>query len=47
MFRKLKEKFIQELVLVVPDLDKKIRMEVDMSDYAMKGVLSIKYKDRK
>jgi len=44
-FRALKEKFTKELVLAVPDLDKKIRMEVDVSDYAIGGVLSMEYKD--
>ena len=34
-------------MLVAPDLDKKIRMEVNVSDYAIEGVLSIEYKDRK
>ena len=34
-------------MLVVLDLDKKIRMKVDISDYAMGGVLYIEYKDRK
>jgi len=28
-FKKLKERFKKELVLVVPDLDKKMRMKVD------------------
>ena len=46
-FKKLKEKFTQELVLVAPDLDKKMRMEVDALDYAMGGVLSMKCEDRK
>jgi len=32
-------------VLAVLDLDKKMEMEVDGSDYAMKGVLSMKCKD--
>jgi len=45
MFNELKERFIKELVLVVLDLDKKIRVEVDISDYAMGGVLSIEYKN--
>ena len=44
-FRELKERFTKELVLAVPDLDKKMRMEVDASDYAMGGVLSMKCKD--
>ena len=33
VFRRLKERFTKELVLAAPDLDKKIRMEVDVSDY--------------
>ena len=44
-FKKLKERFTKELVLAALDLDKKIRMEVDTSDYAMGGVLSIKCED--
>ena len=46
MFRKLKEWLMRELVLAAPDLDKKIWMEVDMSDYVTGGVLSMEYKDR-
>ena len=34
-------------MLAIPDLDKKMRMEVDISDYATKRVLFIKCKDRK
>ena len=45
-FRELKERFTKELVLVAPDLDKKMRMEVDVSDYAMGGVLSMECKDK-
>jgi len=29
-------------VLAVPDLDKKLRVEIDASDYATGGMLSIK-----
>jgi len=32
-------------VLAVLDLDKKMRMEVDMSDYTIEGVLSIECED--
>jgi len=32
-------------VLTAPDLDKKMRMEVDASDYAIEGVLSIECED--
>ena len=46
-FKELKERFTKELVLVVPDLDKKMRMEVDTLDYAIGGVLSIECKDGK
>ena len=45
MFRKLKEKFTKEPVLVALDLDKKMRMEVDASDYATEGVLSMECED--
>jgi len=45
MFRKLKEKFTEELVLVTLNLDKNIRIEVNTLDYAIKEVLSMKYKD--
>ena len=47
MFRELKEQFIKEPVLAAPDLDKKIRMEVDVSDYATEGVLSMECEDGK
>ena len=36
-----------EPVLVTPDLDKEIRVEADASDFAMGGVLSMKYEDEK
>jgi len=44
-FKKLKECFTKELVLAAPDLDKKMRMEVDALDYATGGVLSMKCED--
>ena len=39
--KNLKEYFTKELVLAALDLDKKMRMEVKASDYAMGGVLSM------
>ena len=45
MFKELKEQFIKELLLAAPDLDKKMRIEVDASDYIMGGVLSMECKD--
>ena len=46
-FKELKERFTKEPVLAVPDLDKKIRMEMDASDFATGGVLSMECKDRR
>jgi len=46
-FRSLKKRFTKEPVLAAPDLDKKMRMEVDMSYYAMGEVLSMECEDRK
>jgi len=34
-------------MLVAPDLDKEIRVEADMSEYTMGGVLLMKYEDKK
>jgi len=45
VFKELKEWFIKEPVLAAPDIDKKMRIEVDTSDYAMEGVLSMECKD--
>jgi len=38
-FQELKERFTKELVLAAPDLDKKIRMKVDILDYAIRGII--------
>ena len=47
MFRKLKKRFTKELVLVASDLDKKIRIEVDASDYVIGEILwSVKMRNR-
>ena len=46
-WKKLKEKFTRKLVLAVLDLDKKIRMKVNILNYTTEGVLSIKYDDGK
>jgi len=47
VFGELKEKFTKEPVLAAPDLDKKMRMEVDALDYAMEEVLFMKCEDGK
>jgi len=41
----LKKRFTWEPVLATPDLDRRMRMEVDASDYAMGGVLSMEGED--
>ena len=46
-FRKLKERFTKEPVLAALDLDKKMRMKVDMLEYATEGILSMKGEDRR
>ena len=46
-FRELKEQFTKEPVLAVPDLGKKLKVEVDASDYATGGVLSMEEEDGK
>jgi len=45
MFKELKEWFTKEPVLAAPDLDRKMRIEVDASDYTMGGVLSMECED--
>ena len=44
-FKELKERFTKEPVLAALDIDKKIRMEVDASDYMTGGVLLMECKD--
>jgi len=43
----LKEQFTKEPVLAASDLDKKMRMEVNTSDYAIRGILLMKCEDEK
>ena len=47
MFETLKKMFIIKLILVAPDLDKKMRIEINVSNYVMEEVLSIKCVDRR
>ena len=46
-FEELKERFTMEPVLVTPDLDKKMKVEADASDFATGGVLSMKCENKK
>ena len=41
----MKERFTKDPVLAAPDIDKKMRIEVDALDYAMGGVLSMECED--
>ena len=47
VFKELKDWFTKEPVLAVPDLDKKLRVEVDASDYAIGEVLSMEVENRR
>jgi len=47
VFEELKERFTTEPVLVTLDLDRKMRVEVDTSDFAMGGVLLMKCEDER
>ena len=44
-FEELKRRFTKEPVLAAPDIDKKMGMEVDASDYATGGVLLMECED--
>jgi len=47
VFEELKRRFTTEPVLVTPDLDKEMRVEADVSDFAIGGMLSMKYEDER
>jgi len=44
-FRELKRRFTKKLVLAAPDLDKKMRIEMNALDYAMGEVLFMECED--
>jgi len=46
-FDELKRIFTSKPVLAAPDLDKEFRVEADASNYATRGVLSMKCSDKK
>ena len=46
-FERLKVVFTTEPVLAIPDIDREMKVEADALDYAIGGVLSTKYEDRK
>jgi len=41
----LKKRFTKEPVLAAPDIDKKMKMKVNASDYVTRGVLSMECRD--
>jgi len=46
-FQGLKKIFTTKPVLVAPDLDKEMRVEADVLEYAKEGVLSMRCEDNK
>jgi len=47
VFQKLKKRVLKKPVLAVLDLDKKIRIKINGSDYTIGEILSIKCEDGK
>jgi len=47
VFEELKERFTTEPGLVTPDLDKEMRVEMDVLDFTMGEVLSMKCEDER
>ena len=47
VFKELKKRFTTEPVLMTPDLDREMRVEVDVSDFAIEEVLLMKCEDKK
>jgi len=47
VFEKLKKRFMTEPVLVTLNLNKEMRVKVDVSDFVIGGVLSMKYENKK
>ena len=42
----MNKKFTTKPVSIVPDLNRKIRIEINTSDFATGGVLSMEYEDK-
>ena len=47
MFEVLKKRFTIKLILIAPDLDKKMRMKVDVLDYVIEEILSMECEDER
>ena len=47
VFKKLKAMFTTEPILAIPDIDRKMKVEADASDYATGGILLTKCEDEK
>ena len=45
--KELRKRFIEELVLVIPDLYKEFILEIDISQFALERVLAMRYIDNK
>ena len=46
MFKKIKNKFIEELILKIYRLELPIRVKIDLSDFILKAYIVQKYKDK-
>jgi len=47
VFEELKKRFTTEPVLITSDLDREMRVKVNMSDFTIGGVLLMKCEDEK
>jgi len=47
VFRRLKKVFTMKPVLAIPDLDRKMKIKANISDYTTKRILLVKYRNKK
>ena len=47
MFRRLKKVFTMKPVLAIPDLDRKMKIKANISDYTTERILLVKYRNKK
>jgi len=47
VFRRLKKVFTMKPVLAIPDLDRKIKIKANISDYTTERILLVKYRNKK
>jgi len=47
VFRRLKKVFTMKPVLAIPDLDRKMKIKANISDYTTERILLVKYRNKK